>query len=65
MIFMTIGTLHPFDRLVQMVDELAGEGKLPEPVVAQIGHGAYQPKNVESYDILDKNEFDDYMDKAS
>ena len=45
MIFVTIGAVFPFDRLVRLVDELAP--KLPrEQFFAQIGKGAYEPKNM-------------------
>lgn len=44
MIFVTVGSVAPFDRLVMRVDELAGEGRLSD-VVAQIGNGSYVPKN--------------------
>lgn len=65
MIFLTIGTLHPFDRLVKTVDSLAGSGRLPEPVVGQIGFGTYQPSHIQSCQVLEKNEFDEHMQKAS
>lgn len=35
----------PFDRLLRRVDELCGAGVIGEPVVAQIGHSSYLPKN--------------------
>jgi UDP-N-acetylglucosamine transferase subunit ALG13 len=44
-ILITVGTQLPFDRLVRMMDELAPG--LDEPVFAQIGHGAYVPRNME------------------
>ena len=65
MIFLTIGTLHPFDRLVKTVDSLAGSGRIDEPVIGQIGFGDYQPQNMQSFQVLEKKEFDGYMEKAS
>jgi len=65
MIFLTIGTLEPFDRLVQMVDTLAGRGTIKEPIIGQIGFGAYHPRNMRAYPVLDKKEFDSHMDQAS
>lgn len=41
MIFVTVGTQFPFDRLVRCVDEWADRHKIE--VVAQIGDGKYQP----------------------
>jgi len=44
MIFVTVGSVAPFDRLIMKVDELAGAGAMRD-VVAQIGNGGYLPKN--------------------
>jgi beta-1,4-N-acetylglucosaminyltransferase len=44
MIFVTVGTTD-FDALVQVMDELAPT--LSEPVVAQIGRGAFIPRHAE------------------
>ncbi len=45
MIFVTIGAVFPFDRLVRLVDELAPS--LPgEQFFAQIGKGGYEPRNM-------------------
>ncbi len=46
MIFVTVGSVAPFDALIEKVDELAGRG-LMKDAVAQIGNGGYVPKNVE------------------
>ncbi|MCA9440614.1 MAG: glycosyl transferase family 28 [Candidatus Omnitrophica bacterium] len=52
MIFLTVGTQLPFDRLVRTVDEWAGDhpGK---PVFAQIGPTEYKPKNMEFMPFVD------------
>lgn len=42
MIFVTVGT-HRFDELVRSVDEAAADGCFDCNVVAQIGHGEYEP----------------------
>lgn len=55
MIFATIGTQLPFDRLISMLDELAP--LLDEEVVAQVNHGAYQPRNIKTVDFLSPDEF--------
>ena len=65
MIFLTIGTLEPFDRLVQMVDMVAAKGEVKEPIIGQIGFGAYHPRNMRAYPVLEKKEFDSHMDQAS
>jgi len=46
MIFVTVGSVAPFDALIEKVDELAGKGAITD-VVCQIGDGSYVPKNAE------------------
>lgn len=56
MIFATIGSSLPFDRLIRAVDELAP--LWPErPFFAQLGAGAYQPSNMRHARILSATEF--------
>ncbi|RLI98051.1 MAG: beta-1,4-galactosyltransferase [Candidatus Aenigmatarchaeota archaeon] len=48
MILVSVGSSDDgFDRVVRIVDELKGEGKIKDRVVAQTGYGSYKPKNVE------------------
>lgn len=65
MIFLTVGSALPFDRLVQMVDDILPSLKLHEPVFAQIGRGRYIPKHFEYIDFLPKIEFDKAFEQAS
>lgn len=45
LIFVTIGALFPFDRLVRLMDEMAPT--MPgQTFFAQIGEGAYEPRNM-------------------
>lgn len=62
MIFLTVGTQLPFDRLVRILDELAPS--LREEIVAQIGRGGYTPLNFVSHNSLSKQEFTDQLQKA-
>jgi beta-1,4-N-acetylglucosaminyltransferase len=64
-IFLTVGSALPFDRLVQMVDGVLPSLQLQEPVFAQIGRGRYKPKHFEYIDFLPKTEFDKAFDEAS
>ena len=48
MIFLTVGTLFPFDRLVSAVDEAVGSGEITEKVFAQISEGAKPPKHIDN-----------------
>ena len=66
MIFLTVGTQFPFDRLVKAVDEAIDQDLIEEEVWAQIGQSSYQPRNFKRVvDFLDKNIFDQWMRKAS
>ncbi len=57
MIFLTVGSSLPFDRLIIAVDELVGPAQLGE-VFAQIGDGRYCPRNMEWIRTLTKDQFD-------
>lgn len=65
MIFLTVGTLFPFDRLVQAVDEFFDTYDLDDEVFAQIGNSAYKPRHFEAVASLDKGEFDRRFRQAS
>jgi len=65
MIFLTVGTQFPFDRLVKAVDIACGEGLVAEEIFAQIGESSYKPRNFEYVKSLDKNNFDSYVNKCS
>jgi UDP-N-acetylglucosamine transferase subunit ALG13 len=58
MIFLTVGTLFPFDRLVKTVDRAISDGLITLPVFAQIGSGKYRPQSMEYVETLDKIDFD-------
>lgn len=65
MIFLTVGTQFPFDRLLAAVDRALDENKQVEEVFAQIGETAYQPRNFKGVAWLDKQEFDENFRRAS
>jgi len=65
MIFLTVGTQFPFDRLVQAVDDIVGDGMIDEEIFAQIGKSSYKPRNFESVVSLDKKAFDERLKEAS
>ncbi|WP_299131214.1 glycosyltransferase [uncultured Amaricoccus sp.] len=58
MIFVTIGSMFPFDRLVRAMDDWAGAGGAAEgEIFAQIGAGGYEPRHMRWARELG---FDDY-----
>lgn len=64
MIFLTVGTQFPFDRLVKAVDELVGANGLDDKIFAQIGNSSYRPKNFEAASELEKSVFDEHFNRA-
>jgi UDP-N-acetylglucosamine transferase subunit ALG13 len=65
MIFLTVGTQFPFDRLVRAVDQAIASGGVDEEVFAQIADSAYRPCNFEAVSYLEKDAFDKRMCEAS
>ena len=65
MIFLTVGTQFPFERLVRALDNIFGQGFINEEIFAQIGESSYKPHNFESAISLDKKVFDEHLKKAS
>ncbi|KUJ00432.1 glycosyltransferase [Vibrio sp. MEBiC08052] len=57
MIFLTVGTQLPFDRLVQTVDQLAAKYQLD--VSSQIGESDYQAKSIQSAKFFAPDELDE------
>jgi len=65
MIFLTIGTLFEFDRLVRAVDELISSGSIQEEVFAQIGTGKYKPSSMKYVESLEKSEFEKVIQQCT
>jgi beta-1,4-N-acetylglucosaminyltransferase len=64
MIFVTSGSMLPFDRLFRIVDEGMARGIFVRagfdgPVFAQIGDSRYEPKHYEFARFVDKEAFDE------
>jgi len=57
MIFVTVGTQFPFDRLVRAVDDAAGRGAVTQELYAQIGVGGYRPRNMEWVETLERDAY--------
>lgn len=63
MIFVTIGTQAPFDRLIKAIDEVAPQLK-SERIVAQVFESSYDVKNLETVGFLSPDEFNRYFEEA-
>ena len=64
MIFVTVGTQLPFDRLVKAVDAWAG-GNRETAAFAQIGSSAYKPAHMEWAAYLPADAFRRKLEAAS
>jgi UDP-N-acetylglucosamine transferase subunit ALG13 len=64
MIFVTVGTDKPFDRMMKVVDRWAGEAGRQD-VFAQIGEGGWQPRHVPFVNFLEPAEFKARFSQAS
>lgn len=65
MIFITLGSQKfQFNRLIEEVDKLVEVGEIKEEVFAQIGYSDYQPQNYKFRQFLDRNSFQEYIEKA-
>lgn len=61
MIFLTVGTQFPFDRLVKAVDHLAGKSNIDEEIFAQIGDSSYKPVNFKAVQTMDAGLFEKFV----
>jgi UDP-N-acetylglucosamine transferase subunit ALG13 len=64
MIFATVGSQEPFDRLIRAVDEWA-EARGRTDVLAQIGGSTFRPRYVQFTKFMDPAEFGKVMQAAS
>lgn len=62
MIFCTTGTQIPFDRFVELIDEIAPQ--IEEEIVVQAFRHKYEPKHIKMIDFVDPNEFDGLFNSA-
>jgi UDP-N-acetylglucosamine transferase subunit ALG13 len=63
-IFVTVGSQEPFDRLIRAVDEWA-RTRARKDVFAQIANGSYSPQHVRFARFLEPAEFSQAMKEAS
>ena len=62
MIFVTVGGMRPFERLVREMDRIAGE--LDEKVVMQIGSTDYEPRNCEYFRFMPRKDMEAFYADA-
>ena len=64
MIFVTVGSMMPFDRLIRAMDEWA-RAHPDQIVVAQIGGGNYVPSNMSWTRMLSPSEYRDAVERSA
>lgn len=64
MIFVTVGSMFPFDRLIRAMDEHVAAGRISGEVVAQIGSGDYEPKHFRFERFMEKGPFEHLLRTA-
>ena len=57
MIFVTVGNMDPFDRLIRAVDEWATTRSDRDDLLMQIGSGGYRPRHCNHVDFLTPTQF--------
>ena len=66
MIFVTLGTQDKdFSRLLKAIDREIEKGVIKEKVIVQAGHTKYESKNMEIFDLLPTDEFNELIEKSS
>lgn len=65
MIFVTVGTHEqPFDRLIECVDHLKGNGQINEAVIIQTGYSTYEPRFCAWKKLYPYQQMVDYVKEA-
>ncbi|WP_186381025.1 MULTISPECIES: PssE/Cps14G family polysaccharide biosynthesis glycosyltransferase [Paenibacillus] len=65
MIFVVLGTQRfQFNRLLQAVDNLIQEGKLPSDVLVQSGYSEYKPRHYQHKPFFNQEEMNDHIAKS-
>jgi UDP-N-acetylglucosamine transferase subunit ALG13 len=64
LIFVTVGSQRPFDRLIRAVDQWAGLRSRSD-VFAQVLNSKYRPQHIECTDFIDPAEFNRWIERAA
>ena len=65
MILVTLGTQDKnFVRLLEKIDQLINNGLIKDKIIVQAGFTKYNSENMEIFDLIPQDEFNDLMDKA-
>lgn len=65
MILILLGTQDkPFTRLLDAVEKCINKGIIKEEVIAQIGFTKYKSKNIKTFDLMPKDEYEKTIENA-
>jgi UDP-N-acetylglucosamine transferase subunit ALG13 len=64
LIFVTVGNMDPFDRLIVAIDRWLAQQSVSEDVLAQIGEGTYQPRHCRHVPFLTPKEYRTTFEQA-
>lgn len=65
MILITLGTQDKqFKRLLDMVQEEIDKGNITDKVIVQAGYTKYESKDMEIFDLIDRDKFADLISKC-
>lgn len=66
MILILLGTQDkPFTRLLKAVDKAINDGFITEQVIAQVGFTKYSSKNIKTFDLIPKDEYEKIISEAN
>jgi beta-1,4-N-acetylglucosaminyltransferase len=65
MIFLTVGSVLPFDRLVRLIDAAVEDSIIKDEVFAQIGSGNYMPRRLEYARFIGKRQYDEFLSRST
>lgn len=65
MILVILGTQNmPFDRLLKAIDNQIKIGNIKDEVIVQAGSTKFESQNMEIFDLIPSNKFDELLKKA-
>ena len=65
MIFVTLGTQDKsFVRLLKAIDKAIDDGIIKDEVIVQAGYTKYESDNMKIFDLIDRDEFANYIKKC-
>jgi UDP-N-acetylglucosamine transferase subunit ALG13 len=57
MIFVTVGSMIPFDRLIKALDVAVGKDLVDEELFAQVGKTEFKPQHIRYVDVLERETY--------